>query len=233
MSVDFPGHAQVDAVMTRLRSELKKTVLVAASPRVFDGDWLPTSGGYGLTLPDDIPEHWESSPRNVGGAIDQLCPILEGWRWGSLQDGTDIEDGHLAATGFTAAEIYGVTDDATNDNWRGSGYMLVEQESIGDSGENGFYGKSQVEYCLIKVTIRVPAGFGQGQAQLYAGLLAKVLGERTRVAGIKANNVIGLGDDDTYLRFGWAPEMGRIEEESGEFLGLVWEAEAVRHYLIP
>ena len=230
---DFPGHAQLSAVLTRLRSELKKTVLVAAIPRNFDGDWLPTSGGYGLTLPADIPEHWESSPRNVTGAIDTLCPILEAWRWASLKAGTQIEDTHLADTSFTAADIKGVTDDATAANWRGSGYMLLEQESIGFSDENEFHGKIRAEECAIRITIRVPVGFGQGQGQLYAGLLAQILGERTGTPGVKTSSRIQVGDADTYLQFGWVPQMGRIEEESGEFLGLIWEAQATRYYTIP
>ncbi len=232
---DFPGHAQVGAVLTRLRSELKKTVLVAAAPRVFDGDWLPTSGGYGLTLPADVPENWGAG--RITSTIDQLCPILEAWRWASLDDGTQIEDTHLADTGFTAADIYGTTDAALDINLRGCGYMLLEQESLG-SNEDEFHGSRRAEECAIRVTIRVPVGFGQAQGQLYVGLLAQILGERSGTPGVKTSSRINIGDSDTeedqaFLQFGWVPQMGRIEEESGEFLGLVWEAQATRYYTIP
>lgn len=229
---DFPGHAQIDAVLTRLRSELKKTVIEAASPRTPTGGDPPTTGGYGLTLPaSDLPENWGAG--RISSAIDQLCPILEAYRWASLDQGTQIEDAHLASTGFTAADVYGTVDTAEGENLRGCGYLLLEQESLGPAFDLETQGRDLVEQCMIRVFIRAPRGFGQGQAQLYAGLLSRVLGARPTANGGRGDCVIGLGASTDVLQFGWTPELGTIEEESGEFLGLVWEAQATRRYRTP
>ncbi len=228
---DFPGHAQIHWVLSRLRSELKKSVLEAAAPRVFDADWLPVSGGYGLDLPaHDLPENWLSG--RISGPHDPLCPILEAWRWASLDTGQSIEDSHLAETGFTAPDLYGITSTEHDQNLRGCGYLLVEQESLGTDPELDSQGSRLAERCVIRITVRVPAGFGQGQGQLYCGLLSRVLGDRPIPGGGHGSCVIGLGGDDA-LQFGWTPELGQIENEAGGWLGLVWEAEATRYYTTP
>lgn len=217
---DFPGSAQLLAVMGRLKSELLKTAIEAPAPRLLDGNLVPVSGGYGLTLPaDGPPENWGAgrivtpdTPR------DQLCPILDGWRTRSLATGEVIEADDIAP--FSQPELMDPVSTSAAAVLHGCGYIGVSVFDVQNVVDN--IGSELHMPVQIDCTIAVPSGRGAAQGLFYCGLLARVLG----------NAHIQFAPDGEELAFESAQE-SVPPEEVGAWLVFPWSVTATRQYFVP
>ena len=221
---DFPGYGQRAAILTRLRSELLKSVITADAPRVFDGTThLPLSGGYGLTLPaTDFPEHWGAG--RITTTYDELCPIVEAHRWLSIASGETI--GGVGRAPFEEVDLRDQTDTETDDELLfGAGLIAVDMQDVApvvDTAVSGVGRGGRLAMPIdVMCTVRVPPGRSTAQGDLYCGLLARVL--------TNAEIVI---DDDSTLSFQSTPETVAAIEADG-WLILPFVATATREYSVP
>lgn len=222
---DFPGNDQLLAVIARLESELRKTIIEAPRPRLFDGDHIPVSGGYDLTLPaDGPPENWglgriatPDTPR------DELCPILDDWRTRSLATGEAIEADDIAP--FSQAELMDQVNTAADEVFHGAGLIGVSVFDVSpfpDPATSGIGREGQLHMPIeVACSVVVPSGRGAAQGLFYCGLVARVLTAAT----------LQIAPDEG-ISFANTPE-AVAPTESGAWLVFPFSVLATREYFVP
>ncbi len=228
----IPGIDQEAAVLARVRGELKKTVLEAATPRAFT-DWeYSATGGYGLDLTTDYaahwPEHWTSgalaTPTDPADATedDPLCPVFEAYGWRDLE--TDAVINGAAYSPFTAEDLRDRVDDVGDTLLHGCGFLLVNVED--DPGAERLLDTSQgrdagiLEAVRVEITGRLPAGRRRDQAHFYCALLGYIF----RETKIKLSAT-------AFLDFQDVPATGEETADDGQWLEFLWVASARRHWV--